>query len=352
MVLSESEYFWPRFKSRIKRESKKRSFKRSPASNYAVEISPTGLISGKSESSVRIVSILRDGELIPVILSPVEKVISCERQPAIKEKPLRLDAVEIKVASRDVEISVRSRQSEVCSEEFPPKQGEVAVRKSDRRSWVRIAKLFRFTTAPGLHRASRNGPKVSKDFHRGGHAKNTEMPVIEKPKGQEILQENEVANSIPTPIDHTSKFNRASAEVDTKSHKLLKLSSRASTPNSFFKGRQIESGTLSSSSPHPQLSRSDLNSATPNFQLKKLNTSAKRKGTITGDATCEAEGYDLAINLSVLIIIMACLVLFSGKLLAVVCTSLWWYLLPILLKKYSVSTTADVKMKRSMYPKQ
>lgn len=349
VMLSESESFWPRFKSRLRRKSKKRSSKPNPSSNYAVEISPARLVSGKSDSSVKIVSISRDGEFIPVILSSVEKVIS-------DEKPLGLDAVEIKVQSRDAKTSVKSRQSEVSIEELAPKQGEVAVKKSVRRSWVRIAKVFRFPTAPDLHRT-----KVSQDCHRAGHAKNTEMPVIEQPKGLEILQENEVADSIPRPIDHPSKFNRASAEVDSKSFKLLKsfgkLSSpsRASTPQSSFKGRQIKSGPLSSSSPYPQLSRPDINSTPPNFQPKKLNMSADRKGTITGDAAAEGEGYDMAINLSVLIIIMACLVfMFSGKLLAVVCTSLWWYLLPSLLKKYSVSAAAaDVQMESSiLYPKQ
>lgn len=352
VALSKSESFWPRFKTRIKPKRKKHSFKLNPCSRYAVEISPaTRLTSGKSESSGRIVSISGDGELVPVILSPVGKSISNERQLTKKEKSLGFDAVEMKVKSRDAQISVKSRQSEVCTAESVPKQiseeEEVNLKQSERRSWVRIAKALLFPMA--------HGPTVSQDSRRGGHAKDAEMPVIEQPKRQEIRQVNEVADSIPRSIDYPSKFSSTSAEVDSKSCKLLKsidfhrkLSSHANTPKSFFKGPEIESTPLSSLSPYPELiPRPDMNSTSPNSQPKKLDMSAKRKGTITADATGEGEGYDMAINLSVLIIIMGCLVVFSDRFLAVACTSFWWYLLPSLLKKYGVSTVADVKIKRS-----
>lgn len=349
VVLSKSESFWPRFKTRIKPKSKKHSFKLNPSSRYAVEISPaTRLTSWKSESSGRIVSISGDGEFVPVILSPVGRSISNERQPTEKEKSLGFEAVEMKVKSRDAQISVKSRQSEVCTAESVPKQisdeEEVNLRQSERRSWVRIAKALLFPMA--------HGPTVS---HRGGHAKDAEMPVIEQPKRQEVRQVNEVADSIPRSIDHPSKFSSTSAEVGSKSCKLLKsidfhrkLSSHANTPKSFFKGPEIESTPLSSLSPYPELlPRPDMNSTSPNSQPKKLDMSAKRKGTITADAAGEGEGYDMAINLSVLIIIMGCLVVFSDRFLAVACTSFWWFLLPSLLKKYGVSTVADVKIKRS-----
>ena len=114
MVLSESESFWPRLKGRMKRKNKKQSSKPSPSSNYAVEILPTQLINEKSAALVRIGSISRDGEFIPVILSPVRKAISNERQVTKKKKKvktLRFDAAEIKVKPRDaeIEISVKSR---------------------------------------------------------------------------------------------------------------------------------------------------------------------------------------------------------------------------------------------------
>lgn len=109
VALSESESFWPRFKGRMKRKNKKQSSKPSPSSNYAVEISPTQLINGKSAALVRIGSISRDGEFIPVILSPVRKAISNERQVTKKKKKkttLGFDAAEIKV---------KPRESEVCT---------------------------------------------------------------------------------------------------------------------------------------------------------------------------------------------------------------------------------------------
>ena len=73
---------------------------------------------------------------------------------------------------------------------------------------------------------------------------------------------------------------------------------------------------------------------------------AERKGTIAGysrDVTGKGEGYGLAINLWFLIIIMGCLVVFTDRLLAVVCASAWWYLVPCLLKRYNV---VNVKIKR------
>lgn len=359
-MVSESESLWPRFKRRIKRKSKKQSSMPSPFSNYAVEISPNGVISGKSEGLVRIVSVSRDGELIPVILSPARKAISNDQQPAKKKKkpPRGFDAAEIKVKSHDAaDISVKSRELEVRTEELVPKQiseeeEKVGVRKLNRRSWVRIGKAFLFPTVPDLHRNSRAGLKVSQDSLRGDHAKDTEAPVIEQGKAQEIRPENELPDSIPVPIDQASKSNRVSAEVDSKSGKQLKsigfhrkVTSNASTPNSPFKRQGIESADLlSSSSSCPKFPRPDMsampNSPKPNSQLRKLNRTAKRKGTRTrtsakslGGATCECEGSVSAINLWVVIIIMGCLVVLSNRLVGVVCTSLWWYLLPGLLKR-------------------
>jgi hypothetical protein len=350
VVLSESESFWPRFKGRMKRKNKKQSSKPSPSSNYSVEISPTQLINGKSAALVRIGSISRDGEFIPVILSPVRKAISNERQVTKKKKKVKtlgFDAAEIKVKPRDAEIqiSVKSRESEVCIQEFAPnqiseEQEEVAVRKFDRRSWVRVAKAFRFSTAPDLHPTSLNRPKISQDSHQVGHAKDTETAVIEQHEGQEIQQENEVADSIVEP----SKPSQISDKVDSRCRKMLnctdfhKTSSHASAPNTPLKRRGIKSVPLCSSSSYPELPRPDMSSTTPNSQPKKLNVSAKRKGTITGNATGEGEGYKTAINFSVLIIIVGCLVLFSDRLLAVVCTSIWWYLLPSLRKINRAST--------------
>ena len=155
-VVSESESLWPRFKRRIKRKTENRSSAPSTFSNYAVEISPNRVISGKSEGLVRIVSICRSGELIPVILSSARKAISNKEQPASKKKktttPLGFDAAEVKVKSHDAaDVSVKSRESEVCTEELAAKQiseaeEKVGVRKLNRRLWVRIAKAFRFPT--------------------------------------------------------------------------------------------------------------------------------------------------------------------------------------------------------------
>jgi hypothetical protein len=348
--MSESESFWPRFRRSIKRKGKKQFSKPSHFSNHAAEISPTRLNSGKSESSVRIVSISREGESIPVIRSPAGKAISNDQQPAVKKKPLGFDATEIKVKSHDAaDISVKSRESEVCSEELYPKQiseeeEEVSARKLDRRSWVRIAKAFRFTAALDLHPNSRNGPKVSQDSNRGGHANYT--PVIEQRTAQEIRQKKEVADSISGPIEQPSKSSRISAEVNSKNRKLWKsidfhrnLSSRASSLNSSFKRQEIESADwLSSLSSYPQIPCPDMaptrNSTAPNSQPNKLNLPAERKGTVTGSLEeATGEGYDTVISLGVLIIIMGCLVVLSDRFVAIVCTSVWWYLLPRLLKK-------------------
>lgn len=338
-MVSESESLWPRFKRRIKRKSKKQSSMPSPFSNYAVEISPNGVISGKSEGLVRIVSVSRDGELIPVILSPARKAISNDQQPAKKKKkpPRGFDAAEIKVKSHDAaDISVKSRELEVRTEELVPKQiseedEKVGVRMLNRRSWVRIGKAFLFPTVPDLDRNSRAGLKVSQDSLRGGHAKDTEAPVIEQGKAQEIRPENELPDSIPVPIDQASKSNRISAEVDSKSGKQMK---------SIGFHRKV----TSNASTNPQFPRPDMSampsSPKPNSQLRKLNRTAKRKGTRTrtsakslGGATGECEGSVSAINLWVVIIIMGCLVVLSNRLVGVVCTSLWWYLLPGLLKR-------------------
>lgn len=305
MGMSESESFRPRF-GNIKRKGKKQSSKPSPFSNQAAEISPSRLDSGKA-------------------------------------------AV----------ISVKSLESEVCSEELAPKQISeeeyFSARKLDRRSWVRIAKAFRFTTALDLHPNSRNGANVSQDSnYRGGDADDT--PVIEQPKAQEIRPNNEEAESIPGPIEQTSKASRIYAAVDSKSRKLLKsidfhrkLSSRVSAPNSYFKRREFKSADrLSSSSSYPHFPAPDMPAAginrTPNSQDKMLNLSEKRKGTIIEDGSGEGEGYNMAISLGVLIIIMGCLVMLSGRFVAVVCTSFWWYLLPRLLKKYRALTAVAAEI--------
>jgi len=321
-VISKSESVWPRFNRRLKQKSKNQSSEPAAFLNYAVEISPAYLISGESKELVRIVSISRDGEFVPVILSPVGKAISDEQQSTKKKKQLLFDAAKIKVKSRDAKNSVQSPKSEVCIEEEDRK-------KSDRRSWVRVAKAFRVLKSPAFHG---NGPKVSQNPIRKSHAKDTETPVIEQPKAQEIRQKKEVADSIPGPIEHLSKSSRNSAAVDSKSSKLWKFINFHRKVSSQASKRQgIKSATLSVPG---------MNSTTPNFQPKKINMSAERKGTSTGDATSEGEGYSMAINLSILIIIMACLVVFSNRLLAIVCTSLWWYLLPSLLEKHRLSAAA------------
>lgn len=356
-MVSESESLWPRFKRRMKRKSKNRSSAPSPFSNYAVEISPNQVISGKSEGLVKIVSICREGELIPVILSSARKAISNKQQPASKKKkPLGFDAAEIKVKSHDAaDVSAKSSESDVRTEELAAKQipeaeEKVGVRKPNRRLWVRIGKAFQFPTVPDLHQNSRTGLKVSQDSLGGDHAKDTEAPVIEQAKTQKILLENELPYSIPVPIDEASKSSRISAEVESKSVKILKsidfhrkLNSHGSAPNSAFKRQGIESSDpLCSSSSCPQLLRPVTaampKSPKPNSQHKKLKMSAKRKGTrtqtstkILRGATGECEGSVSAINLWFLIIIMGCLVVLSNRLLAVVCTSLWWYLLSSLL---------------------
>lgn len=133
-VLPESESLWPRFKRRIKQKSKNQSSKPAAFSNYAVQISPTCLISEKSKAVVRIVSISQDGEFVPVILSPVGKTISNERQPTKKKMQLGFDAAKSKV-----KLGFESRKFEVCTEE----EDEVTMKKPNRRSWVRIANAFR-----------------------------------------------------------------------------------------------------------------------------------------------------------------------------------------------------------------
>jgi hypothetical protein len=316
-VVSESESLWPRFKRRIKQKSKNQSSKPAVISNYAVEISPTCLISGESKALVRIVSNSRGGEFIPVILSPVGKAISNERQPTKKKSLLGFEATEIKVKLRNAEISAKSREPEVSTEELPPKQiseeDQVAVKKSDRTSWVRVAKAFQFPKAP-----DRNGPKVLQNPIRKRHAEDTKTQVIEQPEAPDIRQRKEVADSISRPIEQPSKSSRTSSAMDSKNSKLFKFITFHRTVSSrSSKLRGIKSTHLS------QLPRSDMN------HTKKPAMLAERKGTIT----CEGEGYMMAIELSVLIIIMACLAVFSNRLLAVVCTSIWWYLLPSLLKK-------------------
>jgi hypothetical protein len=243
-VVSKSESLWPRFKRCLKQKSKNQSSKPAAFSNYAVEISPTCFINGKSKALVRIVSISRDGEFVPVILSPVGKAISNERQP-------------------------------------------------------------------------------------------TKTPVIEQPKAQEIRQKKEIADSIPGPIEHLSKSSRTSSAVNCKRSKLWKfINFHRKVSSNGSKCQGIKSATL------PQFPRPGMNSTMPNFRPKKINMSAERKGTIRGDTTSEGEGYSMAINLSILIIIMACLVVFSNRLLAIVYTSLWWYLLPSLLEKNRLSAAA------------
>lgn len=348
-VLCEAEPFWPRFKGCMKRKNSKQSQKTSPSSKYTVEISPARLINGESAALVRIGSISRDGEFIPVILSPVHKAISNEQRQITKKKkkkkPVGLDAAEVKVKPRDAKIALKSHESEACTQELAPKkisegEVEVAVRKFNRSSWVRVAKAFRFTKAPDLHPTNLKRPKLSEDSHQVGQANDSETAVIEQPKGQEIRQEEEVADSIAGPIDEPAEPSQISAKVDSRSCKMFKKSSSlASAPNTPLKRRGIKSVPVSSSS-YPELPRPDMSNTTPNSQPKKLHMSAERKGTITGNATGEGEGYNMAINFSVLIIIMGCLVVFSDRLLAVVCTSIWWYLSPSLLKRNRASTAA------------
>ena len=166
-----------------------------------------------------------------------------------------------------------------------------------------------------------NGSKVSQDPIRRSHARYTKTAVIEQSKAQEIRQKNKAADSIPGPIEQLSKSTLTFAGVD------------------FSKRQGIKSAALS------QLQRPGMNSITitTNFQPRNMNLSAKRKGKITGDARSEGEGYSMAINLSILIVIMACLVVFSNRLLAVVCSSIWWYLLPGLLKKNSNQQQLEAK---------
>lgn len=349
-VVSESESLWPRFRRRIKRIGKNQASMPSPFSKYAVEISP------KSEGSVRIVSISRDGELIPVVLSPARKSISNDQQPSKKKKkPPGFDAASIKVKSHDAaDISMKSRESEVRSDELASKQiskeeEKVGGRKSNLRSWVRSRKAFLFPAVPDLHQNSRAELKVSQGS-LGGHAKDTEAPAIEQGKALEIRPENELPDLIPAPVDQASKSASMSAEVDSEGGQQLtsigfdrKVSSHASVPNIPFKRQGSESAdSLSSASSSRQFPCPDMavmpNSPKSNSQPRKLNMSAKGKRTLTqtstkslGGATGECEGSVKGLNLWFVIIIMGCLVVLSNRLLAVLCTSLWWYLLPSLL---------------------
>eukprot|EP00253_Pinus_taeda_P006830 PITA_06830 len=321
-VASQSESLWPRFKRRIKQKSKNQSSKAGDFSNYGVDISPTCPNSAKSRPLVRIVSISPDGEFVPIILLPVGKSISRDRQATKKEKSLGFDAVEMKVKSRDPKILVNSRKLEVCTQQ----KDEASAKKSDNRSWFRITKAFKFAKTLAFHS---NGRKVSQNPIQRSHSKDSKTPVIEQPKAQESRQKKEVADSIPGPIENLSKSSGTSAAVDCKSNKLWKFINFHRKVSSHGTRRQgIKSATLS------QLPRRGMNSNAPNFQPKKIKMSAERKGTIMGDTTSEGEGYSMAIYLSILIIIMACLVVLSNRVLAVLCTSIWWYLLPSLMKKY------------------
>lgn len=359
-MVSESESLWPKFKRRIKWKGKNQASMPSPFSKYAVEIAPNRGIGGKSEGSVTIVSISHDGELIPVVLSPARKSISNDQQPSKKKKkkPPNFDAAEIKAKSDDAaDISMKSRELEVRSEEqvpkkFSKKEEKVGVRKANQRSWVRIRKAFMFPKVPDLHQNSRAGLKVSQGSLCGGHAKNTEAPAIEQGKAQEIRLENELPDLIPAPMDKASKSASISAEVDSEGGQELKsigfhrkVSSHASMPNNPFKRQGIESAdSLSLASSCPQFPCPNMsvmpNSPKPNSQPRKLNMSAKGKGTLTrtstksvGGVTGECEGSVKAMNLWVIIIIIGSLVVLSNRLLAILCTSLWWYLLPSLLKR-------------------
>lgn len=305
-VVSESESLWPRFKRRIKQKRKMQSSKPAAFSNYSVQISPAYLISGGSKPLVRFVSNSGGREFIPVILSPVRKEMSNEQQPTKMKRKLGLEAAEVKVKSRNAEISVKPREPEVCTQELPPKpisdeEDPVAVKISCRRSWVRILKAFQFPKP-----ADRNGPKVS----------------------QNPTQQNEVADSISRPSEQPCKSRSTSSAVDSKSNEPFEtfvFRRKVSCHGSKCQG--IKSTPLS------QLPRPGMNSTIPSFQPKMINTSAGKKGTITGNATSEGEEYSMALNLSILIIIMVCLAVFSNRIFAVVCTSIWWYLLPSLLKK-------------------
>ena len=65
---------------------------------------------------------------------------------------------------------------------------------------------------PDLRQNSGTGLKISQDSVHGDHAKlDTEAPVIEQDKAQEILLENDLPYSIPVPIDQASKLE---VEVD------------------------------------------------------------------------------------------------------------------------------------------
>jgi len=86
------------------------------------------------EEFVKIVSVSRDQELNPVIVSSLRKTICSKQQPAKKKKnPLDFDVAEIKVKSQDVEdISVNSLELETYTEELGPKKIFVEERRVPR----------------------------------------------------------------------------------------------------------------------------------------------------------------------------------------------------------------------------
>lgn len=366
-----SESLCSKLKRRIRRKKKRKYSRLIPSSNYDVKISPNRVISANSEELVKIVSVSRDQESNPVIVSSLGKAKSSKRQPAKKKKnPLEFDAAEIKVKSQDAEDkSVKSLESEIYTEELGPKkisveEEEVTERNLDHRSLVRNSRASRFPTDPNY---SQNEQKFLKNPSAVHNVKDTKMSVMEQAqKAQKIRQEHELRFSIPKAFNQLySKSSRNSGEVDSKSCKLMKsidfhrkVSSHASAPNSPCKRRDTKLAPLVSSSSYSLLPRSNMaamrSTPTPNSQPKELALPAalaERKETIaesSGDIKGKGERYGCAINLWVVIIVMGCLVVFSDRVLAIVCASVCWYLIPTLLKKNRALNARDcIKLKRS-----
>eukprot|EP01018_Ginkgo_biloba_P011487 Gb_23880 [translate_table: standard] len=318
--------FWPRFKRRIKHGEKSSAKPNSYAGKYDTvyaQISAGGKTrvvarsAGNPEALVRIVSVSR-GEFILSPASAKENSASFELETSVT--------------------SLKSHKSENCNEQDArigddiikgDKAEEASLQKLDHRSWVRIVKRIAASglPTPFLVRKTRNG-KVRQYPHRTlAVIRDSESKPI-KPNSPEIQEEQFPAHdsprgSISAPIEQPNSNYHISAAVDGNIHKNRKLKARvaASAPSTPTGRHGIES-----------LPRQDLPSRATKIQreasLESTKTILESRGCFwdrLGPKT--GEDYNAALSVSVLIIVLGILAL-SDRLCTIICTSIWWYLLP------------------------
>ncbi|KAH9323547.1 hypothetical protein KI387_018186, partial [Taxus chinensis] len=302
-----SDSFWPRFKRRIKHDRKGKT--------YSVEISPTA---GKSKALVRILSVSAKGDFIPVtIVSPID------------------NPTEI--------ITVKSQKSE--------EKEEVELSKPAHRSWVRVVVgAFGFSRSqsgkvqqvPAVKTAMVDSPKIRR-FQKTSSPRDSTLGPVE--------QQLSVATHSKPPVTEKTKGINLHSKI--KAH-------AASAPCSPMKSRRAAAQPASTSHIHLPPSRlSDEISPAMSFNIHRsaVTNKAITKSAIALKGSSQTvvnleftEGYDAAIGVSVLIVVMLCLVL-SDKLVAIVCTSLWWYAVAVvkdMARSNEAPNSKPVRVKKQM----